>query len=1258
MNDPVLRPRLRRVAARIRWFRFWRALAAGWAASALIALALAWLQGPLGWTSPFVLPSVAGFGAAFAFTLALRQLTRPIDDRWLARRIEAAHPELDGLLLTAVQQTGDTTGPGGYFRERIIQEAAVRAARADWRDVLPRSRLIVGQAMHWVACGLFVASLSYLRVSPVLGEKPSWKGADGVTVTPGDTKLEKGESLVVLARFGSEVPASVSLVVRESGTASRTIPLVKSLADPVFGGSVPEVQRDLTYHVEYPGGRTPEFRVTVFEHPRLIRADFALTFPDYTRLPPRRIEDTRRVSAVEGTRLDVTLTLNKPVRSARLVGRGATKGTLELQATPDRPEALLVGHVPAASGTYELQLTDDEGRGAKTPVPFTIDVQPNRPPEIRLALPRGDVRPSALEEVGFEGTVWDDFGVLRHGLAYSLADGAQVELELGQEAPAREKRAFAHLLRLEELGAKPDDLVTWHAWAEDIGPDGRPRRTQGDLFFAEVRPFDEIFREQRQDSGEGEGGPQGQQAQRLTELQKQIISATWRLRRDGAKAGYAADAKVVLESQQQALTQAGEAAAEARGPRQEALWQPVIQGMERAVERLREAATAPESLAQALIHEQAAYQALLRLQSRETSVARRNRKQGGGGGGGGNQRQLDQLELEQSENRYETQRVARSPQNQERREQLAVMNRLQELARRQQDLNERLREVQASLQEAKTEAEREEAARRLRRLEEEQRQMLADADEIRQRMDRAENQASLANQRQQLEETRDQLRQAADAAAGGSVAQALASGSRAQRQLQEMRDELRRQNAGEFAEELRTMRGEARSLAQQQEEATRQLERLAQGGAAGTRKTLSGAGDRQELLDQLEGQKEQLNRLVERASRLSEQAENSEPLLSRQLYDSLRKVSQDDAKAVRDARDALLSGGALSRDLNERLQRAQEREEGGRAVDVTRELLRDGLLGEARQAGERSRGLVDELRRGVERAAERVLGDDAEQLKLARSELDALADQLQRELATAGAPGSGRPGEERQAAAGTPGGERPAGTEGSAPDAAGEPGRPGNQPGQTPGESVAGGSPGQPGAPGAGETPGEGRGNAGAPGENEGRGRSEARPAGERMAADGPRPVRRGGGAGGGRESLGLDALFNSGEERAGIGGGDFGGAVTRGPLTGEEFNRWSERLRDVEDLVESPELRNALASARERARLVRRDFRQERRKPDWASVQLQILRPLLEVRSRVAEDLARRESKDPLVPLDRDPVPARFAEAVRRYYEELGKDR
>ena len=76
----------------------------------------------------------------------------------------------------------------------------------------------------------------------------------------------------------------------------------------------------------------------------------------------------------------------------------------------------------------------------------------------------------------------------------------------------------------------------------------------------------------------------------------------------------------------------------------------------------------------------------------------RRQRAGGGGGQQGNQRQIDQLDLKQSENRYETQRQARAPQNEERREQLAVMNRLQQLARRQQDLNERLKELQTSLQ--------------------------------------------------------------------------------------------------------------------------------------------------------------------------------------------------------------------------------------------------------------------------------------------------------------------------------------------------------------------------------------------------------------------------------------------------------------------------------------------------------------------------------------------------------------------------------
>jgi hypothetical protein len=112
------------------------------------------------------------------------------------------------------------------------------------------------------------------------------------------------------------------------------------------------------------------------------------------------------------------------------------------------------------------------------------------------------------------------------------------------------------------------------------------------------------------------------------------------------------------------------------------------------------------------------------------------------------------------------------------------------------------------------------------------------------------------------------------------------------------------------------------------------------------------------------------------------------------------------------------------------------------------------------------------------------------------------------------------------------------------------------------------------------------------------------------------------------------------------------------GPITGEDFAPWSDRLRDVEEMIEMPQLRNDVAAARERARVLRQESKRNQKPPDWAVVQLQVVKPLVEVRDRIADELARRGSREALVPIDRDPVPNRYSELVRRYYEELGKDK
>ena len=91
--------------------------------------------------------------------------------------------------------------------------------------------------------------------------------------------------------------------------------------------------------------------------------------------------------------------------------------------------------------------------------------------------------------------------------------------------------------------------------------------------------------------------------------------------------------------------------------------------------------------------------------------------------------------------------------------------------------------------------------------------------------------------------------------------------------------------------------------------------------------------------------------------------------------------------------------------------------------------------------------------------------------------------------------------------------------------------------------------------------------------------------------------------------------------------------------------------------MLNQPDLRNNVAEVRDRARAIRAEFTRHGKEPQWSLVTQQITHPLVELRNRISEELAKLDSREPMVPIDRDPVPGRYAELVRRYYENLGED-
>jgi hypothetical protein len=295
-----------------------------------------------------------------------------------------------------------------------------------------------------------------------------------------------------------------------------------------------------------------------------------------------------------------------------------------------------------------------------------IDVDKNLPPELKPVFPSRDVAASPLEELSVEAEVSDDYGVIGYGLSYALAGVQSRDVTLGPPAASQDKQQIQHLLALEELDAQPDQLLTYYFWADDVGPDGKTRRTSSDMYFAEIRPFEEVFRESQssQDPRNQEqsqnGQQQGRQDDQLARLQKQIISATWNIKRQAEQSGGIDDRKedlnVVRQSQADVLQKAQSALTEAQEPPEIKALQAATEHMETSLNHLGGAVESSSltELTPALAAEQSAYQELLKLRQRERQIARGRSSDGSGTARSArSEQQLQQLELQQRENRYE-----------------------------------------------------------------------------------------------------------------------------------------------------------------------------------------------------------------------------------------------------------------------------------------------------------------------------------------------------------------------------------------------------------------------------------------------------------------------------------------------------------------------------------------------------------------------------------------------------------------------------
>src|SRR5262249_37100799 len=170
-----------------------------------------------------------------------------------------------------------------------------------------------------------------------------------------------------------------------------------------------------------------------------------------------------------------------------------------------------------------------EGFGSPGDTEYFIRVLEDRPPEVRILKPAADRPVTRLEEVDIEAQAEDDYGIDKLDLVYSVRGGAEKAVPM----PIDRGKALVtsrHTLALEELDVQPGDFVSYYMRARDLTRGTRPSEARSDIFFLEVKPYEQEFSLAQSQGGMPVGGAQNG-IDELVNAQKEIVVATWKLDR-------------------------------------------------------------------------------------------------------------------------------------------------------------------------------------------------------------------------------------------------------------------------------------------------------------------------------------------------------------------------------------------------------------------------------------------------------------------------------------------------------------------------------------------------------------------------------------------------------------------------------------------------------------------------------------------------------------------------------------------------------
>ncbi|MEZ6057877.1 MAG: DUF4175 family protein [Planctomycetaceae bacterium] len=339
------------------------------------------------------LPLLGSTGAVTRRFLVL-PLQQECDRLAMAWTLEQRRPTIEERLTTSLQLTEAQNVQTNSLIEAVAQQAQGSLAGCQGEDLRGQevlSRTIVAVACFaafvlsmWVWAPYLIPSL-YNVLKPWSGRMlPQWNAI----IAPGNTVVGEGNDVRITATARHVTEAVLEVI--EHGVIVASHQMATEAESRTAEFTLMGVHHDLQYRVRSGGLYSDNYQIEVHPKPVMESIEVSLTFPEYTQLPPRFINDlSEPIEALQGTRICFDVDTAIPCAESSLSLNGTSIPCGEAAFFEETMLWRQRWELMATAGDLQrgtITLISETGV-ASDPIPFVVRVLPDLPPSIIIDQP-------------------------------------------------------------------------------------------------------------------------------------------------------------------------------------------------------------------------------------------------------------------------------------------------------------------------------------------------------------------------------------------------------------------------------------------------------------------------------------------------------------------------------------------------------------------------------------------------------------------------------------------------------------------------------------------------------------------------------------------------------------------------------------------------------------------------------------------------------------------------------------------------------